>query len=235
MIEFENLVKVNQVLFERYEETFSSFLRNKSYILGSNLDDFEKGFADYCNSKYCVGVASGLDALTLALRSLKFNKGSEIIVPSNTYIATILAVINSGHVPVLVEPNISTYNIDTSKIEQKISSKTRAIIPVHLYGKCCAMDDISCIADSHSLKVVEDVAQAHGAKYKNKKAGSFGDFGAFSFYPTKNLGALGDAGALITSDENLRDSIMSLRNYGADRKYYNEIIGFNSRLDDIQA
>ncbi|PCI98558.1 MAG: aminotransferase [Flavobacteriales bacterium] len=235
MIEYENLNKVNAALFEKYEDKFSSFLKSGWYILGNDVRTFENEFAQYCNTNHCVGVASGLDALVLALNAFDFEKGSEVIVPSNTYIATILAILNNGLKPVLVEPNIGTYNIDPTKIEEKITNKTKAILVVHLYGKCCEMDAIMDIANQYKLKVVEDAAQAHGAKYKNKITGSFGDFGAFSFYPTKNLGALGDAGAITTNSEELQTIVRSLRNYGSEKKYYNDRIGFNSRLDEIQA
>lgn len=235
MIEFENLAKLNQPFFEDYQKSFAQTLTGGWYILGENVAQFEKEFAQYCQSKYCVGVASGLDALILALNAFDFEKGSEVIVPANTYIATILAILQNGLKPVLVEPDIRTYNIDPSKIAEKITNKTRAIIVVHLYGKCCDMDPISELCQKNNLRLIEDVAQAHGAKYKNKIAGSFGDIGAFSFYPTKNLGALGDAGAITTNDDKLAQKIKKLRNYGSEIKYYNDLIGFNSRLDEVQA
>ena len=173
------------------------------YILGNNVKTFEKQFAQYCGVKYCVGVASGLDALLLSLKAFNFKPGSEILVPSNTYIATILAIIHANLKPVLVEPDILTYNIDPGKIISKITKKTAAIVVVHLYGKVCEMESIYKIANKYELKIIEDCAQAHGARYKDKIAGTFGDIGAFSFYPTKNLGALGDAGAIITDDANI--------------------------------
>ncbi|MES2731165.1 MAG: aminotransferase class I/II-fold pyridoxal phosphate-dependent enzyme, partial [Bacteroidota bacterium] len=194
MIEYENLRKVNEPFQAEYEQQFREFLKSGWYILSKKVEEFEKAFAAYNGINYCVGVGSGLDALVLALRCFDFPPGSEVIVPSNTYIATILAVIHAELKPVLVEPDIHTYNIDPSKIEESINHRTVAILVVHLYGKCCAMDQILAITQHHGLKVVEDCAQAHGAMFKGQKAGTFGDMGAFSFYPTKNLGALGDAG-----------------------------------------
>lgn len=235
MIEYENLAKLNKPFFEEYELAFRQTLESGWYILGNKVQTFEKEFALYCETKHCIGLANGLDALILALKAFNFEKDSEVIVPSNTYIATILSIVHNGLKPVLVEPDINTYNIDPQKIEEQISPKTRAIIVVHLYGKMCEMDVINAIAKKYNLKVIEDCAQAHGAAYKNKKAGNWGDFGAFSFYPTKNLGALADAGAMTTNDEQLAEAIKTLRNYGSKVKYYNEVIGFNSRLDEIQA
>lgn len=235
MIEYENLAKLNKPFFEEYEKAFKETLESGWYILGNKVQTFEKEFASYCETKHCIGLANGLDALILALRAYDFEKGSEVIVPSNTYIATILSIVQNGLIPVLVEPDISSYNIDSKKIEEKLSSKTRAIMVVHLYGKMCEMDSINSIAKQHNLKVIEDCAQAHGAKYKNIKAGNWGDFGAFSFYPTKNLGALADAGAMTCNDDQLAETIKTLRNYGSKQKYYNEIVGWNSRLDEVQA
>lgn len=235
MIEYENLAKLNKPFFEEYEKAFKETLESGWYILGTKVQTFEEEFATYCETKHCIGLANGLDALILALRAYNFEKGSEVIVPSNTYIATILAIVHNGLTPVLVEPDISTYNIDATKIEEKINSKTCAIMVVHLYGKMCEMDSVNTIAKKHNLKVVEDCAQAHGAKYKNIKAGNWGDFGAFSFYPTKNLGALADAGAMTCNDDKLADAINTLRNYGSKQKYYNEVVGYNSRLDEVQA
>ena len=234
MIEYENLKKVNEKIFSQYRESFDQFINSGWYILGNNVTTFEKEFATFCNTKHCIGVASGLDALILAIDAFDFPKDSEIIVPSNTYIATILAIVRNGFKPILVEPNIVTYNIDPLKIEEKITTKTKAILVVHLYGKPCDMDPILTIANQYDLKVIEDVAQAHGAKYKDIIVGSFG-VGCFSFYPTKNLGALGDAGAITTNDEEYEKKIKSLRNYGSLMKYYNDDLGYNSRLDEIQA
>jgi dTDP-4-amino-4,6-dideoxygalactose transaminase len=235
MIEYENLGKLNKPFFEEYEKAFRDTLESGWYILGKKVQLFEEEFASYCGTKHCVGLANGLDALILALRAFEFEKGDEVIVPSNTYIATIISIVHNGLVPVLVEPDINTYNIDPYKISEKISPRTRAIMPVHLYGKMCEMDAINIIAKKHGLKVIEDCAQAHGAMCKNVKAGNFGDFGAFSFYPTKNLGAIADAGAMTTNDEKLADKIRTLRNYGSRKKYYNDTVGFNSRLDEVQA
>jgi dTDP-4-amino-4,6-dideoxygalactose transaminase len=235
MIEYESLGKLNQSFFEEYRLAFDSVMKSGWYILGKEVQQFEHEFASYCNVPYCCGVANGLDALILALKAFCFENNDEIIVPSNTYIATILSIVHAGLKPVLIEPDIKTYNIDAARIEEKITGRTKAIMVVHLYGKVCEMDAILQIANKHHLKLIEDCAQAHGAMYKGKKAGAFGHFGAFSFYPTKNLGALGDAGALTTSEETLSKTIFTLRNYGSDQKYYNKLVGFNSRLDEIQA
>ncbi len=235
MIEYENLGKLNKPFFKELEQTFKETLEGGWYILGNKVQEFEIQFADYCGTKYSLGLANGLDALIIALRAFNFEKGSEVIVPSNTYIATILSILHNGLVPVLVEPDIATYNIDVKKIEEKITKKTKAIIPVHLYGKVCEMDTINAIAKKNNLKVIEDCAQAHGATYKSVNAGNWGDLNAFSFYPTKNLGAIGDAGAITTNDEDLAGKVKSLRNYGSKVKYYNELVGYNSRLDEMQA
>ncbi len=234
MIEYENLRKSNEVFAKEFQKNFEEFLDSGWYILGQNVSEFEEKFADFCNAKYCIGVASGLDALILAIDAFKFPKGSEIIVPSNTYIATIMAIVKNGFIPILVEPDIKTYNIDAAKIEEKINKKTVAILVVHLYGKVCDMKSITTIAKNHNLKIIEDSAQAHGAKFCGKMAGTFG-VGCFSFYPTKNLGALGDAGAIICDDFDFSKKIRSLRNYGSSKKYYNDDLGYNSRLDEIQA
>jgi dTDP-4-amino-4,6-dideoxygalactose transaminase len=235
MIEYENLGKLNQSFFSEYRETFDRVMQSGWYILGTAVKQFEEDFCNYCNTTYCSGVANGLDALILALKAFQFQSGDEVIVPSNTYIATILSIVHAGLKPVLVEPDIRTYNISAARVEEKITGRTKAIMVVHLYGKVCEMDSILKIANKHNLKVIEDCAQAHGAMYKGKKAGSFGHFGAFSFYPTKNLGALGDGGALTTNDETLFQTINTLRNYGSRQKYYNEFVGYNSRLDELQA
>ncbi|MDR2119071.1 MAG: DegT/DnrJ/EryC1/StrS family aminotransferase [Tannerellaceae bacterium] len=234
MIEYEHLGNLNKPFEAEYQEKVNDFFKSGWYILGKQVEAFEQGFATYCRSQYCIGVASGLDALMLALRIYNFPPQSEIIVPSNTYIATILSILQCGLKPVLVEPDITTYNIDPLKIEESISLRTKAIMVVHLYGKACSMEDIMRIANKYGLPVIEDCAQAHGAMYKNKIVGTFG-IGAYSFYPTKNLGALGDAGAIITDDGKLNEVFRSLRNYGSKIKYQNDYIGFNSRLDEIQA
>ena len=228
MIEYENLKLTNKKLFNKYQKSFSDLLNTGWFVLGENVSKFENDFSKFINTKYCVGVASGLDALILTIDGFNFPKNSEIIVPSNTYIATILAIIKNGYKPVLVEPDIQTYNIDPFKIEEKLNKNTKAILVVHLYGKTCEMDIISSIANKHNLKIIEDASQAHGAKYKGKLAGSFG-VGCFSFFPTKNLGALGDAGAVTTNDKVLAQKIKSLRNYGFSKKYYSDFLGYNSR------
>jgi dTDP-4-amino-4,6-dideoxygalactose transaminase len=235
MIEYENLGKLNAPFFKEYTKSFQKTLKSGWYILGNNVVSFEHEFAKYCNSKCCVGVASGLDALFLALKHYNFPKGSEVIVPSNTYIATILSIIHNDLKPILVEPDIHTYNINPEKIEERINERTKAIMVVHLYGKCCKMDTIIDIAKKYNLNVIEDCAQAHGSMFMGKKAGTFGNIGAFSFYPTKNLGALGDAGAIVTNENEVSESIKTLRNYGSKEKYINNVIGYNSRLDEIQA
>jgi len=235
MIPYENLKRLNQPFEEEFKAGFSKVLDTGHYILGRQLELFEQAFADYHGVEYCVGVSNGLDAITLALKALNLPAGSEVVVPANTYIATILAVIASDLKPVLVEPDIHTYNIDASKIEAVITPNTKVLLIVHLYGKCCDMDAILRIKNKYNLYLVEDCAQAHGATYKNKFAGTFGEMGAFSFYPTKNLGALGDAGGIICNDAEYRDSLVQLRNYGSKRKYYNDVIGYNNRLDEVQA
>ena len=205
------------------------------YIEGKEDESFEKAFAEYCSSKYCVGVGNGLDALMLALKALGVGSGDEVIVPSNTYIATALAVTYVGAAPVFVEPDINTYTIDPAKIEEKITNKTKAIMPVHLYGQACDMDPIMEIAKKYELYIVEDCAQAHGATYKGRIIGSFGDAAGFSFYPGKNLGALGDAGATVTNNKEIADKVRALGNYGSDYKYHHIYHGNNSRLDELQA
>lgn len=235
MIEYENLGKLNKPFFDEYLESFKKTMEGGWYVLGTNVERFEKEFSVYNGASYAVGVANGLDALILALKAFDFEIGSEVIVPSNTYIATILAIVHAGLKPVLVEPNINTYNIDPSKIEAAVTNKTKAIMVVHLYGKACDMDPIVSLCQKYNFRLVEDCAQSHGATYKGQKTGTFGDFGCFSFYPTKNLGALGDAGAVVSNDKTLMDKIRTLRNYGSNIKYHNEVVGYNSRLDEIQA
>ncbi len=209
------------------------------YIRGNECEAFEKEFSEYCGTQYSIGVANGLDALILILRAYiemgVMKAGDEVIVPANTYIATILAITQNNLVPILVEPDSETYLIDPGKIDEYISSKTKAILPVHLYGQTCEMDAINEIAKKYNLKVIEDSAQSHGAYYKNKKCGNLGDASGFSFYPGKNLGALGDAGAVTTNDEELSTIIRALANYGSHKKYENQYKGINSRLDEIQA
>ncbi|GAB3813249.1 DegT/DnrJ/EryC1/StrS family aminotransferase [Pontibacter rugosus] len=235
MIEYENLNLVNNSFTEQFKKEFSSFLESGWYVLGNRVATFEEEFASYCGVKHFIGVANGLDALILSLKVFEFERNKEVIVPSNTYIATILAIIHAGLKPVLVEPDYRTYNIDPEKISERITKNTVAILVVHLYGKCCQMSKILSIASANNLKVIEDCAQAHGARIGNKKVGSFGDLGAFSFYPTKNLGALGDAGGITTDSDELADKLRTLRNYGSRVKYVNEKVGYNSRLDELQA
>lgn len=217
------------------EGAFDRVLNSGWYVLGKEVEAFESEFATYCEAKQCIGVANGLDALHLIVRAYGIGPGDEVIVPSNTYIATWLAVTHAGATPVPVEPDERTYNIDPVKIEQAITPKTKAIMVVHLYGQTADMDPINAIAKKHGLKVIEDCAQAHGARYKGRRAGSLGDAAGFSFYPGKNLGAIGDGGAVTTNDNELLERIKVLRNYGSKIKYQNDIVGFNSRLDELQA
>jgi dTDP-4-amino-4,6-dideoxygalactose transaminase len=235
MIEYENLALSNRPFFDEYLKSFSETMRRGWYVLGKNVESFEERFASYCGVTNCVGVASGLDALDLSLRAFAFKPGAEVIVPSNTYIATILSILHCGLAPVLVEPDPATCNLDPNHIEDAITQRTAAIMAVHLYGKICPMDKIMTIANARGLKVIEDCAQAHGAMLNGKKAGSFGHCNAFSFYPTKNLGAMGDAGAITTDDADIAQAIRVLRNYGSKVKYFNEVVGYNSRLDEVQA
>ena len=215
--------------------SFENFFNSSWYILGQQVKKFEEEYSLFNKVKYCVGVSNGLDALHIALRALGIHKGDEVIVPSNTYIATALAVSYVGATPVFVEPDINTYNIDASKIEAAITSKTKAILPVHLYGQSCEMKSIMFIAKKYNLFVIEDNAQSHGASYNGKLTGSWGNINGTSFYPGKNLGALGDAGAITTNDMELAGKASVLRNYGSQKKYYNEVVGYNMRLDECQA
>lgn len=234
-IPFVTFKPMEAELDKELREAFDRVYTRSWYIEGVEDAAFEKAFAEYCDSKYCIGVGNGLDALFLALKALGVGAGDEVIVPSNTYIATALAVTYVGATPVFVEPDIRTFNIDPSRIEEAITDKTRAIMPVHLYGQSCDMDPIMEIAKKYGLFVVEDCAQAHGATYKGKVIGSFGDAAGFSFYPGKNLGALGDAGATVTNDEELAKKVRALGNYGSDYKYHHIYKGNNSRLDELQA
>lgn len=235
IIPFVTFKPLEAELDKELRDAFKRVYTRSWYIEGVEDEEFEKKFAKYCDSKYCVGVGNGLDSLYLALKSLDIKEGDEVIVPSNTYIATALAVTYCGATPVFVEPDIRTFNIEPTKIETAITSKTKAIMPVHLYGQSCDMDSIMEIAKKHNLYVVEDCAQAHGATYKEKKIGSFGDAAGFSFYPGKNLGALGDAGATVTNNEELAKKVRALGNYGSDYKYHHIYQGNNSRLDELQA
>ena len=217
------------------ESAILASLRSGWYIGGQDVDTFEEEFAAYTETKHCVGVANGLDALHLALLAMEIGAGDEVIVPSNTYIATWLAVSQCGAIPVPVEPVASTYNLDPSRIEAAITPRTKAILPVHLYGQPADLDPILDVARKHGLRVLEDAAQAHGARYKGKRIGGHGDVVAWSFYPGKNLGALGDAGAITTNNPEIADRIRVLRNYGSRVKYVNDVQGYNSRLDPVQA
>lgn len=219
---------------EEFEEKALQVLESGWYVLGKELECFEKEFAEYLGMDYCVGVASGLDALKIAVRLLGIGVGDEVIVQGNTYIATVMGITESGAVPVFVEPD-KFFNIDVKDIEKKITKKTKAIMVVHLYGQAANMPAIMKIAQEHHLKVIEDCAQAHGAECFGKKVGTFGDIACFSFYPTKNLGAFGDGGAIVTNDGEINKQARVFRNYGSDRKYHNQMIGVNSRLDELQA
>lgn len=216
-------------------DSLKNIIETNSYIAGNNLEKFEKEFADYCNSKFCAGVGNGLDAIHLLLKAYGIKSGDEVLVPSHTFIATWLAVSHCGAKPVSVDININDYNIDEQKIESKITKNTKAIIVVHLYGRPAAMDEINELANKYNLIIIEDAAQAHGAIYKKKITGSLGNAAAFSFYPGKNLGALGDGGAIVTNDEKIYNYVKEFRNYGSKVKYIHDKIGFNSRLDEIQA
>lgn len=220
---------------EELDTTWSRVMESGWYILGSELEAFEREFADFCGVKHCIGVGNGLDALHLILRAMEIGTGDEVIVPANTYIATWLAVTYAGAKPIPVEPDERTYNIDPNRIEEAITHRTRAILPVHLYGQPADMDAILDIARRHRLKVIEDAAQAHGARYKGNRTGGLGDAAGFSFYPGKNLGAFGDGGAVTTDDDVLADRVRILRNYGSKVKYNHQVKGFNSRLDELQA
>lgn len=217
------------------DEAVGRVLNSGWYVLGEEVEAFEREYAEYCGAKYAIGMGNGLDALHLSLLAMGVGPGDEVIVPSHTFIATWLAVTQCGAVPVPVEPSELTFNINPEKIESRITNRTRAIMPVHLYGQPADMDPILTLANRYGLKILEDAAQAHGAKYKNKRIGSHGDAVAWSFYPGKNLGAFGDAGAITTNDLELRDRLLELRNYGSKKKYVHDIAGFNSRLDPIQA
>jgi len=220
---------------EEMQTAFLDFFNDSWYILGKRVENFEKHYAAFNQVKHCIGISNGLDALHIALRSLNIGDGDEVIIPSNTYIASALAVSYVGATPILVEPDVKTYTIDPTKIESAVSNKTKAIMPVHLYGQACKMDVIMALAEKHNLFVIEDNAQAHGASYNNKLTGSWGQINGTSFYPAKNLGALGDAGAVTTNDPALAEKALLLRNYGSQKKYYNEVIGYNMRLDECQA
>ena len=234
-IPFVSFKPMERELDTELRAAFTRVFENSWYIDGAEDKAFEEAFAKYCKADYCVGCGNGLDALMLTLKALGIGKGDEVIVPSNTFIATALAVTYVGATPIFVEPDMNTFNINPSLIEEKITPKTKAIMPVHLYGQACDMDPIMEIAKKHNLFVVEDCAQAHGATYKGKNIGTFGDAAGFSFYPGKNLGALGDAGATITNNKELAEKLRALGNYGSDYKYHHIYQGTNSRLDELQA
>lgn len=234
-VPFLDLKKAYLEIREELDEASARVMNSGWYILGAEVEAFEEEFAAYCRAKHCIGVANGLDALYLILKAYDIGDGDEVIVPANTYIATWLAVSNVSAVPVPVEPDAGTYNLTPEKIEAAITERTRAIMPVHLYGQPAEMDAINRIAKKHNLKVIEDAAQSHGALYNKKRTGTLSDAAGFSFYPGKNLGAFGDAGAIVTNDDYLADKVKVLRNYGSKVKYFNDVKGFNSRLDPLQA
>lgn len=234
-IPFVSFKPMEKELDQQLREAFTRVFERSWYIEGVECQNFEKAFAEYCGTEYCVGCGNGLDALMLSLKALGVGSGDEVIIPSNTYIATALAVTYVGATPVFVEPRLDTFNIDPTKLEEKINDKTKAIMPVHLYGQPADMDPIMEIAGKYNLYVVEDCAQAHGATYKGKRIGTFGDAAGFSFYPGKNLGALGDAGAAVTNKKEVAEKIRALGNYGSDYKYHHIYQGNNSRLDELQA
>lgn len=233
-INFNQLDRGYRKYKSEYDNAVITTLESGWYILGNNVERFEKEFAQFTGSKYCVGLNSGLDALILAFRALNIGQGDEVIVPANTYIASILGISENGATPVLVEPD-EFYNLDADKIEEKITEKTKAILVVHLYGQAANMCKIKATAKKHNLYLVEDCAQSHGAHFEGRMTGTWGDIGCFSYYPTKNLGAFGDSGSIVTGNEELYEKMRMLRNYGSKIKYQNEIFGVNSRLDEIQA
>lgn len=234
-VPFVSFLPMEKELNDEIREAFDRVFTRSWYIEGAEDELFEKSFAQFVGTEYCVGVGNGLEALVLILKALEIGAGDEVIVPSNTYIATALAVTYVGARPVFVEPSISTFNINPELIENAITERTKAIMPVHLYGQPCDMDPIMDVANRYNLKIVEDCAQAHGATYKGRKIGTFGEAAGFSFYPGKNLGALGDAGAVVTNNKELSNKIRALGNYGSDYKYHHIYKGNNSRLDEMQA
>jgi dTDP-4-amino-4,6-dideoxygalactose transaminase len=234
-IPFVSLARQNESIRDRLDDAYRRVMESGCFILGAELEAFEDEFAQYSEVKYCIGVGNGLDALHFLLLAYGIGPGDEVIVPSNTFIATWLAVSQCGATPIPVEPDINSYNINPSLIEDAITPRTRCIIPVHLYGQSADMDHIKKIAAKHNLIVIEDAAQSQGAKYKEKRTGSLGHAAATSFYPGKNLGALGDGGAILTNDESIAKKVRQYRNYGSSIKYHHEVRGFNSRLDEMQA
>lgn len=234
-IPFATFVPMHNEIRKELDAAYAKVLDKSYFIQGEECHKFEEEYAEYCGTQYCVGVATGLDAIYLILKALDIKAGDEVIVPSNTYIATALAVSFTGATPVFVEPTIETYNIDVSRIEERITLNTKAIIAVHLQGRAADMDSINEIAKTHGLYVIEDAAQGHGAKYKGRKVGALSDAAAWSFYPGKNLGALGDGGCITTNNKNIADKVRALGNYGSDYKYHHIYQGTNSRLDEMQA
>lgn len=234
-IEYEQLARSNEQFMGELEAAASRVIRGGWYVLGQEVTAFEEEFARYTGARHCIGVANGLDALILAIEALDLPLVSDILVASNTYIATILAIVRAGHRPVLVEPELGTFNMDPAELPKAMTANTRAVCVTHLFGKTCRMDAIGAFAREHDLRVVEDCAQSHGARLGQQMTGTFGDAGCFSFYPTKNLGAVGDAGAVITNDDALADRLRHTRNYGSRQKYVNRYVGVNSRLDELQA
>lgn len=235
MIKFLDLHKINERFRNEIDSRIKQVLDTGWYLLGNQDKEFEKNFAEFCGTKHCIGCANGLDALNLIIRAYGFGAGDEIIVPANTYIASILAISENGCTPVLVEPDIKTYNINPDLIEEKITDKTKAIMVVHLYGQAVQMEKIWALAKKYDLKIIEDSAQAHGAFYQGKRVGNLGDASGFSFYPGKNLGCMGDGGAVTTNDDELASKLRAIANYGSHKKYCNLYKGVNSRLDEIQA
>ncbi|MBR1691831.1 MAG: DegT/DnrJ/EryC1/StrS family aminotransferase [Lachnospiraceae bacterium] len=219
---------------KEFEDKAVQVLRSGWYVLGSEVKSFEEEFASYIGSKYCVGVASGLDALILAFRALGIGEGDEVLVQANTYIASVMGITINGATPVFIEPD-EQYGIDASKLEAAVTGRTKAVLAVHLYGQACQMDEITRICKKYNLKLVEDCAQSHGSEFGGQMTGTFGDIGCFSFYPSKHLGAFGDGGAIVTDRKELADAVRVLRNYGSEKRYYNQVVGVNSRLDEMQA
>jgi dTDP-4-amino-4,6-dideoxygalactose transaminase len=234
-IPFISLEHLNYSIKEQLKDAFESVMLSNNFILGENVSEFEKEYAKYCNTKYCVGVASGLDALTLSLKSLDIQAGDEVIVPANTFIASLISISSVGATPVLVDVNRDDFNIDVSKVEDLITDKTKGIMAVHLYGQSANLDKLKLISVKHGIHLIEDNAQAQGAKEGNVVTGSLGIVGCTSFYPGKNLGAYGDGGAVTTNDITVYNKLLALRNYGSTEKYFHDVVGFNSRLDELQA
>ena len=234
-VPFYSFDKINSDIRQEILDSFQFFFDSKSYVLGSSLKSFETAYSLFSNSEYCIGISNGLDALTIAIKALNIGKDDEVLVPSNTFIASVLAITNSGATPIFIEPDKETYNINTGLIESKITEKTKAIMPVHLYGQPCNMTEILSIANNHNIYIIEDNSQSQGAKWKNMITGSMGHINAVSFYPGKNLGAFGDGGAITTNNLELNNRSRALRNYGSIQKYEHDIIGYNNRLDECQA